>query len=96
MTLDFRKCTVKYLEPKGHHVCNLTSLENNFVCVCVCVCVARQREKKGRRERQREGKCNKMLTFGESGRRVSRNSVYYSCSFSVSLKLCENLKKVFL
>ena len=33
---------------------------------------------------------DKMLTSDESGWRVYGNSLYYSCKFSITLKLCQN------
>ena len=47
------------------------------------------------RNREKESKYGKMFKTVESGQSVHRNSLYYSCNFSVSLKLFQNKKLTF-
>ena len=53
------------------------------VCVCVCVCV-RERKETGKEK----DKADVIIcTFGESARRLSRDSLYFPCNIPKSLKL---------
>lgn len=70
------KYTSKYLGIKEYYVCNLLSHSSEIICI----------------ETKWLSKCSKMLTSGESGWWIHRNSSYYFWNFSVSLKLFHSKK----